>query len=71
MSSTKEVTVFSSFFAEALLLMFIAFKLLGVIDWSWFWVLSPLWIPLAIIAAILLLIALFFVLGKVNAQRSV
>lgn len=33
---------------ELLLLMFIGLKLTGYIDWSWFWVLSPLWIPLAL-----------------------
>jgi len=29
-----------------LLVAFIVLKLLGVIDWSWWWVLSPLWISL-------------------------
>lgn len=31
-------------FNSALLLLFIAFKLCGVIEWSWVWVLSPFWI---------------------------
>ena len=31
-------------FAGALTLLFIGLKLGGVIDWSWWWVLSPLWI---------------------------
>jgi hypothetical protein len=31
-------------FAGALTILFIALKLLGVITWSWLWVLSPLWI---------------------------
>ncbi len=29
--------------------LFVALKLTGQIDWSWFWVLSPFWIPFAII----------------------
>lgn len=33
---------------ELLLVIFIVLKLTGVITWSWWWVLSPLWIPLAI-----------------------
>ena len=33
---------------ELLLVAFIVLKLTGVITWSWWWVLSPLWIPLAI-----------------------
>lgn len=28
-----------------LLLIFITLKLCGVIHWSWWWVLSPFWIP--------------------------
>lgn len=31
-----------------LLIAFIILKLCGVIQWSWLWVLAPLWIPLAI-----------------------
>jgi len=34
---------------EALLLIFITLKLLGVIGWSWGWVLAPLWIPLVLV----------------------
>jgi hypothetical protein len=28
---------------------FIILKLCGVINWSWWWVLSPLWIPIALL----------------------
>ena len=35
--------------ADLLLVTFIVLKLCGVISWSWWWVLSPLWIPLLII----------------------
>ena len=31
-----------------LLIVFIVPKLCGVIAWSWWWVLCPLWIPIAI-----------------------
>jgi len=31
-----------------LAIIFTVLKLTGNIDWSWWWVLSPLWIPLAI-----------------------
>jgi len=33
---------------------FIVLKLCKVIDWSWWWVLSPFWIPLCIVAVLLL-----------------
>jgi hypothetical protein len=38
--------------ADVLLVVFIVLKLLGVIDWSWWWVLSPLWISLIIVGLI-------------------
>lgn len=31
-----------------LFLLFLALKLTGYIDWSWWWVTAPLWIPIAI-----------------------
>jgi ATP/ADP translocase len=42
---------------NGLLLLFIALKLTGHIAWSWFWVLSPIWLPLVIVVGV----ALFFV----------
>lgn len=36
-------------FASLLTVVFITLKLCSVIDWSWWWVLSPLWIPLALV----------------------
>ena len=43
-------------FLYMLALMFIGFKLSGVIDWSWFWVLSPLILP-TIIAIVVIFVA--------------
>lgn len=36
-----------------LLVAFIVLKLTGVIAWSWWWVLSPFWIPLALFLTML------------------
>ena len=35
-----------------LFIVFLVLKLTGHIDWSWWWVTSPLWIPFAIVLAI-------------------
>lgn len=35
-----------------LFIVFLVLKLTEVIDWSWWWVTAPLWIPAAIIAVI-------------------
>ena len=36
-------------FESLLTLIFITLKLTGCIDWSWWWVLSPTWIPFVLI----------------------
>ena len=46
-------------FMGVLQVAFVVLKLCGVIDWSWFWVLSPTWIPIAILV-IIFIIAIFF-----------
>ena len=38
-----------------LVVIFIVLKLVGVISWSWLWVLSPIWISWLIVAVIIIL----------------
>ena len=38
---------------SVLFVVFLVLKLTGYIDWSWVWVLSPLWIPFVLIMVIL------------------
>lgn len=40
-------------------IVFITLKLCKVIDWSWWWVFAPLWIPFAIIVVFGILAAMF------------
>ena len=35
-------------FSGILFIVFLILKLTGYIDWSWWWVTAPLWIPFAI-----------------------
>lgn len=37
-------------------LLFIALKLTGQINWSWLWVLSPIWIPFVILIIIAVIV---------------
>lgn len=48
-------------FVGLLTIVFITLKLTGVIAWSWWWVLSPLWIS-AGLSIVLLLAFLVFIL---------
>ena len=50
-------------FWGALGILFIGLKLGGVIDWSWWIVLAPLWGPLALVAFIGLLALIFYALS--------
>ena len=48
-------------FIGLLQVAFIVLKLIGKIDWSWVWVLAPLWIPfcLILILAVVCAVALY------------
>lgn len=45
-------------FVGLLTIVFITLKLTDVIEWSWIWVLSPIWIPVALAAACFIFIIL-------------
>jgi hypothetical protein len=45
-------------FAGLLAVLFIGLKLTGAITWSWWWVLSPLWIGWAIVLFIVAIVLL-------------
>ena len=46
-------------FSGLLTIVFITLNLTDYIDWSWWWVLSPLWIPFVVIAIVIVLLAMF------------
>lgn len=43
-------------FSDILLLIFIVLKLCHVINWSWWWVLSPIWIGIIILITVVIVI---------------
>ena len=43
-------------FGGLLAVAFIVLKLTGFIDWSWWWVLAPLWIGLVVVLIILAIV---------------
>lgn len=52
MSDKTTTTSGGSGFIGLLTILFIGLKLTGHITWSWWWVLSPLWIGFAIVLGI-------------------
>ena len=47
-------------FLGFLCLLFIGLKLGNVINWSWFWVLSPLWIPMLACGLVFVLVGIIY-----------
>lgn len=43
-------------FGTVLFLIFLVLKLTNYIDWSWWWVTAPLWIPLVIIGLFFMIV---------------
>lgn len=50
-------------FCGLLTILFIGLKLTRFIDWSWIWVLAPIWIPIAI-SIICIVLYILYVLIK-------
>ncbi len=46
-------------FLPLLTLLFIAMKLTGHIDWSWWWVLSPIWLTILVVVLFCFVVELF------------
>ena len=52
-------------FFSLLTILLIGLKLTNYIDWSWWWVLAPIWIPLLIVIVIFLIVLLFAIIKAV------
>lgn len=50
-------------FSGLLTVLFVGLKLTGFITWSWWWVLSPLWITLAFVLLALAVMVLWAVIS--------
>jgi len=51
-------------FTGLLTILFIALKLTNVINWSWWWVLSPIWISFSVVIIILLIIFIIWIVAQ-------
>ncbi len=61
MKQDKIVTSYGGIgFLGLLTILFITLKLIGIINWSWFWVLSPIIIPPLLFILFILVIIIIF-----------
>ena len=54
-------------FFGLLTITFIVLKLCGVIDWSWWWVLAPTWIP---ISCLLIFIVICVIVKRIRRRKG-
>lgn len=60
--SDKNNTSNSVGLTTIIFLIFLILKLTGNINWSWWWVFSPFWIPLALALGFLIIVLFIYVL---------
>ena len=51
---------------SVLTIVFIVLKLLGVIQWSWIWVISPIWISAVIAVAVF---SVILIVGRIKKGK--
>jgi len=62
MSKEQNITAVNSYILTMMFIVFLTLKLTGNIDWSWWWVTSPLWLPIAMLFAV---IGILFIAGVI------
>lgn len=50
------VSIGETWFIYLLQIMFIAFRLLNIIAWSWVWVLAPIWMSISLVIIVFLIV---------------
>jgi len=58
--NTKQESTPGQFLLIGVFLIFLSLKLCGIIDWSWWWVTAPLWIPFALGMVLLIGVAIWW-----------
>lgn len=51
-------------FSEMLFILFLGLKLADKIDWSWWWVFAPIWVPIALVGVLLVVAILEWLIEK-------
>ena len=60
MSDKSKISIQIGGLPTLLTVAFVVLKLCNVITWSWWWVLAPIWIPVAVVALGLLFIFVLY-----------
>ena len=57
-------------FGTILFIVFLILKLTNVINWSWWWVTAPLWIPLLIALVGILILLIWYAIASLIASLT-
>ena len=66
MSKENTTIVGGNGFFGLLFITFLVLKLTNVINWSWWWVTAPLWVPLGFVAIVFVSICLIVVVSNLT-----
>ena len=55
---------FSGLLTTLLTVLFVGLKLTKYIDWSWWWVLAPLWIPASLVLLTIIILTICYIAVK-------
>ena len=55
---------------SVLFIVFLVLKLTNVIDWSWWWVTAPLWIPIGLAVMIFIVTALVIIVKEIKRKKQ-
>lgn len=53
-----------------LTIVFVVLKITNLIDWSWWWVLAPAWIPVSLVLVVLLVIVLVLLVKWLTSRAA-
>jgi len=68
MSNQQSVNIGGASSATLLGVLFVGLKLTGYINWPWVWVLSPFWLPLAIVLALAFLAFIVYAVVSISKK---
>ena len=66
MSKENTTIVGGNGFFGLLFITFLVLKLTNVINWSWWWVTAPLWVPLGFVAIVFVIICVMVVVTNLR-----
>ena len=55
---------------SVLTIIFVVLKLVGVIDWSWLWVLAPLWISFILTVILIIFLVVYYVYEEKKMKKE-